>query len=151
MRLCMFAGFVVSVLAVGGEDDAVKEELKKLEGKWVQVSVEADGKTLTSEKDPPTVTIRGDKWIEASKAGELVSTFKLDPTKKPKQIDLTDKDKKGKPLTVPGIYELRGNTLTVSQPFPFEGDFTNIGKRPTEFGTKPGDHFVTVIYKRQKP
>jgi hypothetical protein len=46
---------------------------------------------------------------------------------------------------------LDGDTLKVCEPFPFEGNVANIGKRPKEFVTKPGLDVVLVIFKRMKP
>ncbi len=77
--------------------------------------------------------------------------FKIDPAKDPKQIDITDKaDGKGNALTFPGIYMLDGDTLTTPVPFPFGGDFANIGKRPTVFRTQQGDGFIVTVYQRIK-
>ena len=155
MRLCILISFAIGFSAVEGQDNPVKDEMKNLLGKWAQVSVEADGKKLTDNKDSAkvTLTITGEKWIETTSAGTGVgdvSTFKINPAKKPKQIDITIKLGKGKTLTFPGIYTLIGDTLTTAVPFPFGGDFTNIGKRPGEFRTKEGDGFVVTIYKRVK-
>jgi len=154
MRLCIALilafGFIAAVTA-RAQDDSVKEEMKKLQGPWAQISVEANGKKLTDKEDSPkvTLTISGEKWIEKSAlvggAGD-VSTFKINPAKNPKQVDLTQKGR-----TIPGIYTLEGDTFTRALPFPFGGDFTNIGKRPTEFRTKEGDGFVVITCKRVKP
>src|SRR6185503_17459068 len=66
MRLGVLLVIAVSVSAIAGQENAIKDELKKLEGKWAQVSVEADGKALTDKQESPkvTVTIAKDKWIE---------------------------------------------------------------------------------------
>jgi uncharacterized protein (TIGR03067 family) len=71
-------------------------------------------------------------------------TFKLDLSKKPKEIDVvfTEGPEKGK--TSLGIYELEGDVYKVC-----------IGltgkKRPTEFISKPGSGHVLEVLKRQKP
>jgi hypothetical protein len=61
----------------------------------------------------------------------------LDPTKKPKTIDLTDK--KGKKIL--GIYVLDGNSLKV---------LAGIGEgRPTEFVTKPKSNLALFVFERE--
>ena len=122
MRHFVLFILVLVVSATDGQDDASKksaltEELKKLEGKWAQVSVEVDGKRSSDEDAPKvTLTITGNKWIESSVAVPdhgAFWTFKIDPAKKPKQIDLTDKlGDQGKPQTFPGIYALDGDKLS---------------------------------------
>src|SRR5713226_23792 len=93
-------------------DDAVKEELQKLEGRWAQVSVESDGQKVDSPGDGPSITITGDAWIERSPAGEAHSTFKINPAKDPKWIDRSSRLGHAE-IILPGIYKLESDTLTV--------------------------------------
>jgi uncharacterized protein (TIGR03067 family) len=144
--------FLTLVLALGflaatdAQDNTVKEEMKKLQGIWVRIYVEADGKkSEDGKKDPEkaiTLTINGDKYDD--------ETFKLDPAKNPKHINVLTVDDKGKAITLPGIYELQGDVLKLCFPFPFEGNFDKIGKRPTEFRSKRGGNDVLEVYKREK-
>jgi uncharacterized protein (TIGR03067 family) len=71
-------------------------------------------------------------------------TFELDPTQKPKTIDLVDVDVEKKRL-IRGIYFLEGDTLTVCY------REAEKGERPTEFATKPDSGFVLFVLKREKP
>jgi uncharacterized protein (TIGR03067 family) len=155
MRSCTLFVIAIGLSAVVAQGTHVNDELKKLEGKWAQVSVEADGKTLRDKADAAKVVlvISGDKWTEiavADSRNSEPSKFKINPAKTPKEIDIMMEFEKGKLETVPGIYKLDGDTLTTAAPFPFDGDFTNIGKRPTEFKTKKGDGFVVIVYNRVK-
>ena len=136
------------------KSDPIKDELAKLAGDWVRSQLEMDGK---QEDSPPghSLTIRGDQWMEKSpNAPEANSsdTIKIDPSKSPKQIELTSSEKTpaGETLTVTGIYELDGDTLKVCQPFPFGEDLTKLKQIPTEFTTQPGGDFVTTIYTRKQ-
>src|SRR5437016_4284133 len=113
-----FLCVLVSVLAIASP--AASEELERFAGKWIQVSVEADGTVLQSGANAPRMTISGDVWIETSPAGESASRFKISPKKEPPQIDrLLDIGRRA--VAVPGIYKLDGDTLTVSIPIPFGG------------------------------
>lgn len=67
--------------------------------------------------------------ITAIKDGTIPCDFKIDPSKKPKQIDITLHLKRGD-ATFLGIYEIKGDALTVC----YAG--SNTGKRPAEFSSK---------------
>ena len=136
-------------LALGTADtkeDAAKKDLEQLQGEWVMVSSERDGKKL-SEEEIATFrrTIKGNKYkvtFEAENAvHELHGTITLDPTKKPKAIDAirSEGESKGKPML--GIYEFDGKTQKVC--------FAPVGKeRPAEFSSKAGTQHVLTVWKR---
>jgi len=144
----VFLLFCLSLASpVVADDDAVKEDLQKLEGRWVQVSVEGDGQKLNSPDDGPSITIAGGTWIESSAAGESPSTFTINAANDPKWIDRSFTLGRG-PIILPGIYKLEGDTLTVCMPFPFRGDRSKLNQRPKAFATKPGDPFIITVFKR---
>jgi uncharacterized protein (TIGR03067 family) len=121
------------------KDDEPKTEL---EGTWDLVAIEADGKELKLPKDGRMITT-GNKFV--LKAGDktiIAGTFKLDPKKKPKAIDVTYTEGPDKGKSFKGIYEVDGDTVRFCRPL--EPD----GERPTEFKTKPGTGAAT--YKRAK-
>ncbi len=139
------------VLAVGlllaaddPKQDAIKKEMAQFQGTWKFVSMEVEGKKKP-DKDftKYTVVLQGDQWTvsEGDKIAANV-TFKLDPTKKPKTIDLVDVEKK---RLIRGIYSLDGDKLTVCD----RG--SEKGERPTEFATKADSGLVLVVLKRVKP
>jgi uncharacterized protein (TIGR03067 family) len=145
--LCLSLATVAYAEEPSGHHDAVKEELQKLEGRWVQVSVEGDGKKLDGPGDGPRITITGDAWIESSPAGSSRSTFKINPAKAPKWIDRSFTLGRGE-IILPGIYKLESDTLTVCAPFPFGGDRSRLNQRPRAFATMPGDPFIVIVFKR---
>jgi uncharacterized protein (TIGR03067 family) len=146
-RSLLLLGLLVA-LAARAQDDPTKEELRKLEGRWAQLSVQGDGKTLENSKDGPSVIITGENWIEQSAGGDSISTFKIVSAKDPKQIDRSTTLADGKTIIFAGIYRLEKDKLTVAEPFPFGGKLNP--KRPTQFTTKPGDPFVVIVYERVK-
>ena len=68
--------------------------------------------------------------------------FQLDPTKVPKQIDVTVTTGDGTTFTSQSIYELEGDTYKVCASF-------KSGERPTELRSQPGSGTVFEILQRQ--
>jgi len=78
----------VLVAATSRAEDKVKTELDKYTGSWVAVSVERDGKTASDEVVKTVMlTVKGDKYTFHIRDQVIEGTHKVDPTKKPKQID----------------------------------------------------------------
>src|SRR5262249_2720046 len=113
-------------------DDGAKAELAKLKGTWQAGSGEAGGRKADSmELEKTFLVIEGDRYTVQVPDGARKGTFKVDPGKTPKQIDVVAADGPNKGKTVRGIYELKGATLRycLAQP---EKD------RPAEFTGKAG-------------
>jgi uncharacterized protein (TIGR03067 family) len=118
---------------------------KGLQGAWTIAKVEYDG----APQRPPKaalVLVRGAEvvyrfdggWIFGEDAS-IKFTYKADPAKEPKAVDLISKDDKGKETILPGIYEVRGRRLKVC-----------LGKdRPKEFTTRKGSERVLVVLRRR--
>ena len=152
----LVTGLLVAAIAASKGDDTVKDEVAKkdadnIQGKWQIVSQEIDGKTWKSgEASENFVVIDKDTytWMVGGKVN-LKSTFKLDPSKKPKAIDTTMIENKlipeSKGMVIQGTYDLDGDTLRLAQPWPGYTD------RPKEFTTKKGNRFAVETYKRVKP
>jgi uncharacterized protein (TIGR03067 family) len=137
----MVKQWLVSILCLGIVGLVQAEGEDKLEGKWVIVSAERDGKADESMKD----TIRehkGNKYTMTSKNGKsFEGTMKLDT--KAKTIDFTPSGGTYKDKTLLGIFELEGDTLKIA--------FAEPGKdRPKEFASKPGSGVVLAVHKRAK-
>jgi uncharacterized protein (TIGR03067 family) len=140
------------VLLVATDEPAqhVKKELDRLEGEWAIVSVEGKGKKLSDDYiNGWKLTIKGDQWTFMSRKTEYKSTFRIDPAKDPKTIDLTGKRfdlAKGANVESlsPGIYKLEGDTLTVCR--------TNFeSERPKEFKTTEETGVRRIeVWKRAK-
>ena len=147
--------YLVTLLAVGVllAADAPKGDAKKdqeaLQGTWRPVSSEQDGKDQTDEAKDHTLTFEKDTFtVKKGDEVRIKGTFKVDPSKKPKTIDMTvteggkDEDK-GKEIH--GIYELDGDTLKWCTSRPGNKE------RPKEFSTKEGGDDMLVKLKKEKP
>ncbi len=119
--------------------DAAKDDPKDIQGTWTIVSGERGGEVTPADalKDA-TVIFAGNKFTAKINDRTREGTFKLDPAKKPKTIDVTIDDKDGL-----GIYELNGDNLKIS--FNPPGD-----ERPADFRTKEATRQMTLILKRAK-
>jgi uncharacterized protein (TIGR03067 family) len=142
MGIMMLVVLVTGLWPGGGAEKETKQELDKLQGSWVLESVESKGRELPKDKIAQNVlVIKGDKFIPMSGGKALrEATFKIDPTKKPKWIDQEFKDKEGKLIVRPGVYELTGDTLRLA----FDKE------RPKELKTTPESSLNISVYKREK-
>jgi uncharacterized protein (TIGR03067 family) len=132
------------VAPVAGDDDA-KKDMDALQGNWVMQVGESNGEKLPEEvaktykrtitKDKLTITRGGEELYQGS--------FKIDPTKKPKSIDVTIETGPNKGATMIGIYELDGDTLKVCMVPPGT-------PRPSEFTGKAGSNQTCAIWKKEK-
>lgn len=142
------AAFVL--LAAGGAllggGEAGEKDLKKIQGTWQFISQEMDGKARPKEDVAKLkITFTGDKW-SVREDGKVVQagTHKLDPSKKPAQVDAKVTEGEDKGSTMLGIYELKGNTLKVC--------FDPAGKeRPTSLSAKAGQFSAVVEREKKKP
>jgi uncharacterized protein (TIGR03067 family) len=91
------------------------------------------------------VVITGAKYA-SKRGGKNVSEsiYKLDPTKRPKTIDVTFVQGPNKGKTQQGIYSLAGDTLTICGAEPGS-------ERPTEFASRFGRSYILMVLERGKP
>jgi uncharacterized protein (TIGR03067 family) len=143
-RRCLLICGVVFLLTAGDAAEDVKKELAKFEGTWKLISLETEQNKIGEDALKEfRLVIEGDKFTAKEQSGEVHGTFKVNPTKKPKTIDITMKEGPMKDKTMLGIYELDGDTYKLC------GDMQ--GKsRPTEFVVKPGSGYVLEVLKREK-
>jgi uncharacterized protein (TIGR03067 family) len=131
---------------VGSEKlKAKQEELKRFEATWRFVSVEVEGRMIPAEilKDDSLV-LKGRQFTSTIQGKTTNGVFKIDPTAKPKAIDVTFTDGPGKDNSQKGIYELEGDTQKIC--------FAAPGKpRPTEFSSKPRSGQMIQVLEREKP
>jgi uncharacterized protein (TIGR03067 family) len=111
-----------------------------IQGTWVVESVVDNGK--------PNQEIKGDRLIIKNgtitvqrQGEEKKATYKLDPGKDPKTIDVSESEPKQE---YPGIYRLEGDTLRIC--VPSQGN----GKRPAAFESKPDSGLMLLVLKREK-
>jgi uncharacterized protein (TIGR03067 family) len=138
MKTRALCGLVVALLLVAAEGKGdTKKDQDRLQG--TLTAEERDGKKTAAEdlkKRPVKLTFKGDKvTVQVGGREENAEAFTLDPSKKPKEIDVADKAK--------GIYELDGDMLKLR--------ISHAGKRPEKFDGQTGQGEILATLKRDKP
>ena len=135
---------VVVLVAASVPTQDTKEELEKLQGEWTMVSSERKGKKLDDKiVKLYKLTITGDQWV-VTVGGKQASeaTFKIDPSKDPKTMDVTLQAGDQQVLAL-GIYKLQGDTLTQCRTEPGL-------ERPKEFKTTEEARALFVWQRAKK-
>ena len=149
MRLAAIVVLVATCGPANADDKdgraAARKDLEQLQGTWMVVSMEREGEAIPQEE------LKGRSCVYEKDAFTLKSgdqprrrgLVTLDPSRKLKAINTWDLDGPYTDATVPGIYELSGDTLKLC--------FSRPGaERPTEFTTKSGSGLILVVYQRKK-
>jgi uncharacterized protein (TIGR03067 family) len=142
MRSLLSMGLAFGALGLAAADDK-----NPLEGKWVIESLTRDGRDESGSYKGGTRTNTGQKYTVAPPLGSSQSaasgTFTVDASKTPPTIDMKPGSGRYEGKTLPGIYKLEGDTLTIA--------FAEPGKdRPKAFESKPSSGVVLVVHKKAK-
>src|SRR3954454_24692778 len=90
--------------------DPPQDDSAMFQDTWMMILGEREGRKLSDEEIASArLTITGNGYSYTLGGRTEAGTFKLDPSRKPKAIDVTPKD--GKPIL--GIYEIEGDTHKV--------------------------------------
>jgi uncharacterized protein (TIGR03067 family) len=144
MTLREFAAIalVVSCSSAAWGDDA---KVGTLEGTWLPSAAELGGKPFPDEiRKTIRLELKGDRYTVTAGTESDRGTFKLDPSAKPKALDITGTEGPNQGKTILAIYERNGDTLRVCYDLGGKG-------RPTEFKTTAGSPLFLVEYTLQKP
>jgi uncharacterized protein (TIGR03067 family) len=143
MALKQFVAFalVVSCSSAAWGDDAKDNSL---EGTWLPSAAELGGKKFPDEVlKTIRLELKGDQYTVTVGTQLDRGTCKLDPTAKPKALDITGTEGPNKGKTILAIYERRGDTLQIC--YDLSGE-----SRPAEFKTTAGTRLFLVEYNLQK-
>jgi uncharacterized protein (TIGR03067 family) len=134
---------VAFLIAVPALADDKKEDKKNddLAGAW-------SAQAADTGKGPGgffgTWTFKEGKLTSDQGKGMIESTYKIDPKKDPKEIDITSADGK---TVQKGIYKIEKDTLTICQ---LRKAAAADAKRPAEFDATKRDDVVVLTFTRKK-
>jgi uncharacterized protein (TIGR03067 family) len=137
LSLALVLSFLPAAWSGNAKDDTI-------DGTWLPSAAELGGKMFPDEvRTTIKLVVKGDKYTLT--AGKVVDqgTVKLNPSAKPKTLDITGIDGPNKGKTMLAIYERKGDTLRVCYDLSGKG-------RPMEFKTETGTKLFLVTYKREK-
>lgn len=135
--MSMLFVFVFSLIVVAAQGDT-----ETIQGSWSVVKATKRGKEAPEDEIKQVkLTFKGNTVTVNDGKRDEEASFKLDPAKKPKEIDITPGGNAEK--AVPGIYELTGDDLKIC----FSGPG---GVRPTTFEATPESKHSLLILKRMK-
>ena len=142
-KLLVIVAVGLFLAADDGPNEKAKQELEALQGTWNGVSAQENGQAVPeANAKAMQFIIKGDSYTFKLNGQEYEQgALKVDPTKKPKTIDIkiTKGEDKGKEQL--GFYELDKDTLKLCVPAP--------GKpRPQEFGAKAGSEANVLVFQR---
>jgi uncharacterized protein (TIGR03067 family) len=125
-------------------EERVKREEEKLSGTWEVVRVEADGQALPPKQFRGLkMTFKAGKFTAQMGQGEKQEgTYKIDPTKNPKRIDISRKNGPPAGRDQFAVYSLAGNTLKVCSG-------GSAKERPDGFETRGKEGRVLMTLRRQ--
>jgi uncharacterized protein (TIGR03067 family) len=138
--LLLISTVAVSLGAAPADGDPSDKD--RVQGAWRVVSATIAGKKASAEelkelqKDP--MVFRGDKLV-----GRYEATFKLDPDKKPREIDVTTGSGLQR-MIFRGIYQMDGEELTLCLSSVADGE------RPASFVLKEGAKAGVIVLRRSK-
>jgi uncharacterized protein (TIGR03067 family) len=133
----MYSSLLIGLsLTVGApaSKEAPKADPAKFAGEWV-IEKYVNGGKVDDKRAGTEVKITAD---EITPGKEPPARYTLDPKADPPRIDLTADNK-----TIPGIYKLEGDTLTICFP-------KGKGERPAKFESPDGSRIILMILKRAK-
>lgn len=147
MRLSVALLLMTGLVVVADEPNTGAKDQEALQGLWQAVELEHDGQKAAAEVVKAfQIQIKGDQIVFNPATENRKHTFAIDPTAKPKTMDLTPADGPAKGKKLPcAIYKLDGDKLIVC--LDKEGAS---GKYPTAFKTTAGDGFALLTLERVK-
>jgi uncharacterized protein (TIGR03067 family) len=127
MRLHLLLIPLVGLLAAA---DDLPKGLKTFQGGWTLSALVVEGKAIPeADLKNAKLTLMGEKYTFTDGAKTSGGIYKVDPTKKPAQLDIVIMKGADKGKTLLAIYERTGDKLKICLSFK--------GTRPTAFVSEP--------------
>jgi uncharacterized protein (TIGR03067 family) len=135
----LFAVTLIAASTASARADATADDWKALTGTWKIEKAALGGQDMSESLKTFVLTIEEGKYKLLTDAGTLA----IEPDKKPKVMTIKGTDGPNKGKTIPAIYEIDKDALTIC--------YDLSGKEPpTAFESKAGTKILLVSYKREK-
>jgi uncharacterized protein (TIGR03067 family) len=135
---------IAAAPAVVAQDAQIDKEKERLLGSYLVAAYEDNGSKSPQEANRNyTVEFSRGRMIVQIGMRSTNADYTIDPTKKPKAIDLTPLDGVNRGKKLPGIYAWEGDLLKLA--------WSDRGVRPTDFVSKEDSGVVLFVLKKQKP
>jgi uncharacterized protein (TIGR03067 family) len=142
VRFALCVSLLAFAATTSSADDAA--DLKALVGTWKIEKAELGGKDVLEHVKTLDFRIEaGGKYTAKIGTETDNGSFTVDSAKTPKRMDITSTGGPNKGKTIPALYKLDGDTLTVC--YQMRGT-----DRPTAFESKPDTDLFLAVYKREK-
>jgi uncharacterized protein (TIGR03067 family) len=140
--ICIAFAFAISLSAAAISGDVQDDDV--IQGLWLPSSADLGGNRFPDEvRKAIRLEVRDGKYTVTVGEQPDKGTIKLNPSARPKELDIAGTEGPNKGRTILAIYRLEGDTLTVC--------YDLSGKsRPTEFKSTAGTQLFLVTYKREK-
>ncbi len=152
MKAVVVAMVMLVIAADTPNDESASKEIEKLQGKWKSESAVIDGKKPDNTTEWTVLVLAENRisWERSvlmgnmGRTGVVKYTYKIDPDKKPKEIDLTWAEFANKGKVQLGVYRLEDNTLEICVS-PIDKE------RPKSLESKEASGHTFLILKRATP
>jgi uncharacterized protein (TIGR03067 family) len=139
---CLLAAALLLAVVQPMKSEDAKEG--DLQGTWLPTSAELGGRAFPEEvRKTIRLEMAGNQYTAIVGKSVDKGDLKLDPSAKPKALDITGTEGPNKGKTILAIYERTGDTLRIC--------YDLSGKnRPKEFASAEGSLEFLVTYQREK-
>lgn len=144
LTVCVFLVLTCNFHAAVADNSAPKPEMEHLAGVWSFSQVKVDGKAQPPGHQADRMIIQKDgRYAVVQRRGITHGTVKVDAAHSPKHYDVLIGNGPMKGLSVPAIYDVSGDTLTICMPL-------GGNERPATLESKVGDHLLFEVFKREQ-
>jgi uncharacterized protein (TIGR03067 family) len=143
MRALTLAALGLLLAQGDAQDDPIKQDIKRLEGYWKVVSLVDAGKRVPAEEAKQlTLLFAGNEYMV--KKEDMVlrkGKYTIDPTVKPKAIDISPGQGDNKGKTMRGIYSFDNGSIRICVAPPDKD-------RPLDYNAGAGNGYSLYVMER---
>jgi uncharacterized protein (TIGR03067 family) len=130
-------------VAAGPRPEMVERERQRLEGTWKVTRADAGGTPIPQKEFRDLrLTFKGDKFTARRGDDDAQEgSFTIDPTKNPKEMDITRRNGPARGQKQLAVYQLNGDLLTICS-------CESETERPTGFDTREQPTWTVMVLRR---